>query len=132
MGWATGILNGRAVGYGIACTCDEVACQAEIDRGLAYRCGGSDLDGVKGCGGYFCQLHLYLSLYDLDPQMCAACCDGETPRQTGWAIQDLDEETLHRYHFDAWYHAEVYLVGQILANLAPTYRLARRVHAFTC
>ena len=49
MGWAHCGLDskGREIGYAIATTCDEPECAAEIDRGLAYACGG-----MHGQAGY--------------------------------------------------------------------------------
>ncbi len=41
MGWAYGVNpSGREVGYSVAGVCDEEGCEAEIDLGLAYACGG--------------------------------------------------------------------------------------------
>jgi hypothetical protein len=40
MGWSRGFENGREIGYGVDAECDVPGCTAEIDRGLAYRCGG--------------------------------------------------------------------------------------------
>jgi len=60
MGWASGTLKGREVGYGVEAKCDWPGCDADIDRGLAYRCGGLSgisLDEGVGCGGYFCSQH---------------------------------------------------------------------------
>jgi hypothetical protein len=59
MSWAHGFdSSGRAVGYAIEATCDEEGCDAEIDLGLAYRCGGAaQLNGGPGCGGYYCSAH---------------------------------------------------------------------------
>lgn len=60
MGWASGKVNGRDVGYSIAAKCDWPGCGEMIDRGLAYRCGGLSgisLDEGLGCGGYFCEQH---------------------------------------------------------------------------
>lgn len=57
MGWATGELKGRRVGYAIRATCDWPKCNEKIDRGLAYRCGGADFEDDAGCGAYFCGAH---------------------------------------------------------------------------
>jgi len=68
MGWAHGIVDGREVGYGVEATCDVPDCDAAIDRGLAYRCGGSEnlFDGEPGCGAYVCGDHNFLDA-------CAIC-----------------------------------------------------------
>jgi hypothetical protein len=57
----------RPVGYAVEATCDHPGCDARIDRGLAYVCGGEhrgiqvdDHEGasfVLTCGGYFCPDH---------------------------------------------------------------------------
>lgn len=56
MSWAFGFDGGRPVGYGVLATCDKRGCDAEIDRGLAYRCGPGELG--DGCGGFYCPDHL--------------------------------------------------------------------------
>ena len=62
MGWAYGTnAEGREIGYGVEATCDEKGCKAAIDRGLAYVCGGMHDGGEHGCGGYFCEDHLFSS-----------------------------------------------------------------------
>jgi len=59
MGWAYGVnQEGREVGYGVGATCDTAGCDAEIDRGLAYVCGGMHDGDEHGCGRYFCGEHL--------------------------------------------------------------------------
>jgi hypothetical protein len=61
MGWGYGIDgNGREVGYNMEATCDFPGCEAEIDRGMDYRCGplGCETNSlVPGCGGFFCHAH---------------------------------------------------------------------------
>ena len=65
MGWGNCGLDskGRPIGYLNSGICDHEGCDAEIDRGLAYACGGMhgnhderSEDGV--CEGYFCYEHL--------------------------------------------------------------------------
>lgn len=78
MGWAhCGLDNkGREIGYAIPATCDEPGCAAEIDRGLAYACGGmhgqGGIRGDEGCEGYFCVEHLVLC-DQTDDFLCSAC-----------------------------------------------------------
>ena len=57
----------RDIGYGVHAFCDHPRCNEEIDRGLAYVCGGEPYGGEKGCGLYFCYAHLR---YD---NMCPKC-----------------------------------------------------------
>lgn len=55
MGWAVGFHEGRWIGYGVPSKCDHPECDADIDRGLSYRCG--DMED-EGCDGFFCSEHL--------------------------------------------------------------------------
>lgn len=74
MGWSYGTnAAGREVGYAVDAECDHPDCHEEIDRGLAYCCGGMHDGGEHGCGGYFCSAHLAMT----GPScfMCDACCD---------------------------------------------------------
>ena len=70
MGWSLGYDSNwkRDIGYGVPAICDHPKCNAEIDRGLAYVCGGQPYGGEKGCGLYFCGEHLIGH-----PQRCPKC-----------------------------------------------------------
>ena len=60
MGWAFRVeADGREIGYSVAATCDEDGCNAAIDRGLAYACGGNHGGGADYCDRYFCGEHLF-------------------------------------------------------------------------
>ena len=63
MGWSIGYDSNwqRNIGYGVPAECDHPECKEQIDRGLAYVCGGQPYGGEHGCGLYFCGSHLYLS-----------------------------------------------------------------------
>lgn len=75
MGWATGTNQmGRDIGYAVEATCDFPGCNAEIDRGLAYVCGGMHDGGEHGCGDYFCYSHLLMGV-GIPDQLCKQCCD---------------------------------------------------------
>lgn len=60
MGWSIGYDNfwRRDIGYGVPAVCDHPDCNADIDRGLSYVCGGEPYGGEHGCGLYFCGEHL--------------------------------------------------------------------------
>ncbi len=60
MGWSIGYDTNwkRDIGYGVPATCDHPDCDAEIDRGLNYVCGGEPYGGDRGCGLYFCSKHM--------------------------------------------------------------------------
>lgn len=59
MGWSIGYDSSwrRDIGYGVPAYCDHPKCNEEIDRGLAYVCGGEPYGGDYGCGLYFCEKH---------------------------------------------------------------------------
>lgn len=59
MGWGSGFVNGREVGYNIADICNKSGCMQTIDRGLGYLCGSMHGDPEDGCGDYFCGDHSY-------------------------------------------------------------------------
>lgn len=54
-------------GYAVPTICEEPrretgthrGCYEQIDRGLAYLCGQTPGGDEYGCGGYFCDSHLY-------------------------------------------------------------------------
>lgn len=81
MGWAVGFDTrwNRDIGYGVPATCDHPGCGKEIDRGLAYVCGGEPYGGDQGCGLYFCGAHLAFACDDPGPQRCERCLDEEPP-----------------------------------------------------
>lgn len=72
MSWAVGYDDNwkRDIGYGVPAYCDHPKCQAEIDRGLGYVCGGDAYGGEKGCGLFFCPEHLYMGR---GVQLCQRC-----------------------------------------------------------
>lgn len=60
MGWGLCVnAKGRDCGYMVGSTCDKDGCEAKIDRGLDYVCGGMHDGGEHGCGGYFCDEHCH-------------------------------------------------------------------------
>ena len=81
MGWSIGYDPdwNRDIGYGVPAYCDHPRCNAEINRGLSYVCGGEPYGGEAGCGLYFCEEHRSgyrrtrdgRDFYDLCPR-CAA------------------------------------------------------------
>ncbi|MBT2424414.1 hypothetical protein J7F02_01490 [Streptomyces sp. ISL-112] len=67
--------NGQSIvaGYAVPATCEEPDCTEAIDRGLAHLCGEQPGGDEHGCGGYFCERHLYLSLAPGVEQTCSRC-----------------------------------------------------------
>jgi hypothetical protein len=80
MGWANcgQDSKGRYIGYAHSATCDHPECDAKIDRGLSYACGGMhgpySMSGVECCEGYFCSAHrVMLKLEGEYVELCQAC-----------------------------------------------------------
>lgn len=85
--------RGRPIGYYTQAVCDHPGCNEEIDRGLAYACGGmhgehhmlgepEELDGCYiSCENYFCSKHLYFAISEHEdgaegpypPFLCFTC-----------------------------------------------------------
>jgi len=78
MGWSIGYdeHHQRDVGYGVPAYCDHPGCNAEIDRGLSYVCGGEPYGGDEGCGLHFCGDHLS----GLDQYQRCECCAAGKPQ----------------------------------------------------
>jgi hypothetical protein len=68
MGWSIGYDEKwkRDIGYGVPAWCDHPDCNEEINRGLAYVCGGEPYGGERGCGLFFCGQHRF-------PTLCESC-----------------------------------------------------------
>jgi hypothetical protein len=77
MGWGDcgGDSQGRPIGYHFSAKCDHEGCDATIDRGLSYACGGMHGDGEYSCEKYFCDEHL--SSYETPENdiisICSSC-----------------------------------------------------------
>lgn len=65
MGYGYYIYDGKECGYLVEAVCEAEGCQIEIDRGLAYACGGEPGEDADFCNGYFCLQHLYFTLEDI-------------------------------------------------------------------
>lgn len=80
MSWSIGFDSDwkRDIGYGVPAYCDHPGCNAEIDRGLSYVCGGEPYGQPRGCGLYFCEKHLSFHGARIDGeiktvQLCERC-----------------------------------------------------------
>ncbi|WP_332822197.1 hypothetical protein [Stutzerimonas kunmingensis] len=77
MGWANcgKDSKGRPIGYAHAAKCDHPGCDADIDRGLSYACGGMHGQNEVDCEGYFCQKHLqtFVDTGEDSFTVCEAC-----------------------------------------------------------
>ncbi len=81
MGWSVGYDPNwnRDVGYGVPAKCDHPDCDADIDRGLSYVCGGDVYGDEHGCGLFFCDAHLRFAAGSDEQQRCDNCIDGSDP-----------------------------------------------------
>lgn len=102
MGWAVGYDSrwNRDIGYGVPSICDQPECNEEIDRGLAFVCGGEPYGGEHGCGLYFCGRHLAIGL-DF-PQICERCYGDKPPftpkpDTAHWIIHKLLDDSWERW-----------------------------------
>ena len=102
MGWSIGYDDhwDRDIGYGVPATCDHPDCDAEIDRGLSYVCGGEPYGGEHGCGLFFCPAHLAFSGGRRGhTPLCARCYHG---RQPYTPKPDRPEWIAHKLHHESW------------------------------
>mgnify|MGYP001806380672 CR=1 FL=1 len=76
MGWSDCGTDseGRPIGYGHDATCDHPGCTKQIDRGLAYACGGMHGSDDISCERYCCYEHLHMVEVDgRGIQLCSEC-----------------------------------------------------------
>jgi hypothetical protein len=100
MGWSVGYDDRwkRWIGYGVPAWCDHPGCYEEINRGLAYVCGGEPYGGDDGCGLYFCDKHLFFSNHS-EHQLCGRC---EARKKPFIPSKDADEWTEHQMTDESW------------------------------
>jgi hypothetical protein len=102
VGWSIGYDDNwkRDIGYGVPARCDHPKCNARIDRGLAYVCGGEPYGGEKGCGLYFCANHLS---FLHGPQRCPRCNAYKAPYKRPkpdmrrWVVWKLRHKSWQRW-----------------------------------
>ncbi len=112
MGWAVGYDTNwkRDIGYGVPSLCDYPGCNAEINRGLSYLCGGPEPNYGEphGCGLFFCSEHKHprpVNATDEDgdwADICDRCAHGEppfepTPDQPEWIRHKLTDATWEQW-----------------------------------
>jgi len=85
----------RDIGYAVPALCDFPECNVEIDRGLAFVCGGEPFGGEHGCGLYFCGKHHP----HVEHHLCERCRDGLSPFV---AKQDIQEWIKHKLKDPSW------------------------------
>jgi|GEM_PF-1216247 len=103
MGWGNCGTDskGRPIGYVHAATCDHPGCETEIDRGLAYACGGmhgtngaagDDLFETVCCEGYFCNKHTTIVTVPHDVNEDEPCSAHICLECAAWAEQNFKDE----------------------------------------
>jgi hypothetical protein len=113
MGWSIGYDSNwdRDIGYGVPATCDHPGCGKEIDRGLAYLCGGPrpNYGAPHGCGLFFCSDHKQIVRVDPADEdgewadLCERCQAEEqdpfqpTPDVPRWIRHKLTDESWQRW-----------------------------------
>ena len=116
MSWAVGFDGNwsRDIGYGVPATCDFPGCGADIDRGLAYVCGGEPYGGEHGCGLYFCGSHMLIGqcrqqyfhggqiLIGSHRQQCERCAEGKSPFEATPDTREWIEWKLTDESWAAW------------------------------
>ena len=87
---------GRPIGYYFEGTCDHPGCNAVIDRGLAYSCGGMHGQDEFSCEEYFCYKHKVVvelkSDCTRDGDCISVCSRCYTTLEKNKMIVDDDEE----------------------------------------
>lgn len=105
MGWSIGYDSNwkRDIGYGVPAICDLPKCNKEINRGLAFVCGGEPWGGDYGCGLFFCDEHFsyrHPKGRDRGIQNCPRCIRYRPPYD---AKLDCEEWIKHKLNDESWY-----------------------------
>ncbi|MCV7174782.1 hypothetical protein H7H98_03235 [Mycolicibacterium sphagni] len=128
MGWAVGFDTNlyRDIGYGVPAICEHPDCDARIDRGLAYGCGGGVMSD-EGCALYFCHDHLgnyHDDFVDDNGEVIEALCERcaeryRNPDDMTWAPfrpkPDLLEWLRHKLTDGSWGEWRLSHPGQVEA-----------------
>lgn len=98
MGWSNcgNDSQGRPIGYAALATCDHPGCQAQIDRGLAYVCGGMHGESEVSCEKYFCEEHRqdFVESVEGTTRVCSSCAN-ELISSGEW-FENEDEGVIQR------------------------------------
>ncbi len=93
MGYQVYKVGKRWGGYGVPAVCEYPTCSEEIDRGMAYACGGEPFSEL-GCDRYFCGKHKDYKHWNRDKgiwcrhrndcecelvELCERCAKGKAP-----------------------------------------------------
>lgn len=83
MGYAVYMVGKRWGGYGVPAICEHPKCNEEINRGMAYACGGEPFS-EWGCDRYFCSKHREYHSFNTGSgretkEVCARCAKRKLP-----------------------------------------------------
>jgi len=122
MGYACYERNGRDQDYGVPAKCDHPGCDADIDRGIAYACGG---EPTENCGLFFCGKHLSHRIINEDtpdeewtPALCERCHDEDaapfdpSPDTQEWIDHKMIDPT-----WDLWRSENPEFIAANMASL---------------
>ncbi len=103
MSWAIGFDEqwNRDIGYGVPCLCDFPGCNEEIDRGLAYVCGGEPYGGMF-CGLFFCDKHRSYARLSESKRHVAVCTRCYHNRQPFKPKPDVEAWVNHKQTHPSW------------------------------
>ena len=117
MGWSIGFDTNwkRDIGYGVPAKCDHPGCEASIDRGLSYVCGGEPYGGDDGCGLYFCSDHNWGV-----SQRCERCRKDGDPFEPKSDVREWIQHKLTDESWAKWRKANPKEVAYLRNQLAKT------------
>lgn len=113
MGYAVYQVGQRWGGYGVPAICEYPTCNEEIDRGMAYACGGEPFS-EWGCDRYFCSKHTsYECVSDKKcdhenncdcefREICERCAKGESPFPYKPETKEWLEHLLNDESWEEW------------------------------
>jgi len=98
--------NYRFAGYGVPAICEHPNCNEEIDRGMAFACGGEP-NSERGCDRYFCSKHLIFHTFNLNGerkclQVCERCDKYKKPFPYKEEHKDWVEHVLKDESWEDW------------------------------
>jgi len=84
MGYQIYRIGHRWGGYGVPSICEYPSCTKEINRGLAYACGGEPFS-EHGCDMYFCEEHLSYHCFNVGgSRECVEVCERCAKKKTSF------------------------------------------------
>lgn len=101
MGWANcgEDSKGRPIGYAHQGTCDHPGgCAEQLDRSLAYACGGMHGTDERSCEGYFCSDHrVVVTIDDEAVSLCFACAGRQVDAKQATSGQEKKKMKIVKY-----------------------------------